>query len=57
MTSITLWLLISIAGSQRPATVIERFHTELQCQAAADQFNALQTYNKTGGCIRVEAAR
>jgi len=56
MTSITLWILISVAGSNRPATVIERFHSEAQCQAAMVQLDAVSPL-KRGACIRVEAAR
>ncbi|MBT2326104.1 hypothetical protein J7E62_27625 [Variovorax paradoxus] len=56
MTTITLWLLISVAGSNRPATVIERFHTAQQCEQARANLDAVN-YLKTGACVRVEAAR
>lgn len=56
MTSVTLWILINIAGSNRALTVVERFHSEQQCQAARAQLEALQG-SRYGACIRVEAAR
>ena len=54
--SITLWLLISVGGSARPATLIERFHTEQQCQSARASMDAQAPF-KTGICVRAEVAR
>lgn len=56
MTSVTLWILISVAGTYRPTTVIERFHSKFDCEKAMAQLDAVQPL-KLGACIPVEAAR
>lgn len=57
MTTVTLWILLTVAGSHRPAAVIERFNSEQQCEAARVQLDAFTPFLRTAACLRVEAAR
>lgn len=57
MTTLTLWLLISVGSGNRPTTVVERFAEEAQCKQVAAAIRAETLLDPLNICVRAEVAR
>lgn len=58
MTTIVIWLLVSIGNGRVPTVTVDRFATPQACQAVADEIREDQTLNRADlRCIQATVVR
>lgn len=58
MTTITLWLLVSVGNGRVPTVTVERFTNPQACQAVADAIREDQTINRADlRCIQATVVK